>query len=57
LSNIHVQHSTHPTRLPAHSRHKQALKSIIVKTPTINILLDIRNSNYEDWSLDENDNG
>lgn len=33
----------------AHSRHKQALKSIIVETPTIDVPLDVRNSNYEEW--------
>jgi condensin complex subunit 2 len=32
-----------------HSRHKQALKSIIVETPIIDVPLDIRNSNYEEW--------
>lgn len=33
----------------AHSRHKQALKSNIVETPIIDIPIDIRNSNYEEW--------
>ncbi|KAI0272463.1 condensin complex subunit 2/barren [Gloeopeniophorella convolvens] len=33
----------------AHSRHKQALKSTIVETPVIDVPLDIRNSNYEEW--------
>ena len=33
----------------AHSRHKQALKSIIVETPIIDIPIDVRNSNYEEW--------
>ena len=33
----------------AHSRHKQALKSIIVETPTIDVPVDVRNSNYEEW--------
>jgi condensin complex subunit 2 len=33
----------------AHSRHKQALKSIIVETPTIDVPIDVRNSNYEEW--------
>jgi condensin complex subunit 2 len=32
-----------------HSRHKQALKSIIVETPIIDVPLDVRNSNYEEW--------
>jgi condensin complex subunit 2 len=32
-----------------HSRHKQALKSIIVETPIIDIPIDVRNSNYEEW--------
>jgi condensin complex subunit 2 len=32
-----------------HSRHKQALKSIIVETPIIDIPIDIRTSNYEEW--------
>ncbi|KAH9024195.1 condensin complex subunit 2-domain-containing protein [Lactarius pseudohatsudake] len=33
----------------AHSRHKQALKSIIVETPIIDVPIDVRNSNYEEW--------
>jgi condensin complex subunit 2 len=33
----------------AHSHHKQALKSIIVETPIIDIPIDVRNSNYEEW--------
>jgi len=33
----------------AHSRHKQALKSIIVETPIIDVPVDVRNSNYEEW--------
>jgi condensin complex subunit 2 len=33
----------------AHSRHKQALKSTIVETPIIDVPIDIRNSNYEEW--------
>jgi condensin complex subunit 2 len=33
----------------AHARHKQALKSTIVETPTIEVPVDIRNSNYEEW--------
>jgi condensin complex subunit 2 len=33
----------------AHSRHKQALKSIIVETPSIDVPIDVRNSNYEEW--------
>jgi condensin complex subunit 2 len=33
----------------AHSRHKQALKSIVVETPTIDLPVDVRNSNYEEW--------
>jgi len=33
----------------AHSRHKQALKSIIVETPVIDLPVDVRNSNYEEW--------
>jgi condensin complex subunit 2 len=32
-----------------HSRHKQALKSIIVETPIIDVPIDVRNSNYEEW--------
>jgi hypothetical protein len=32
-----------------HSRHKQALKSIIVETPIIDVPINIRHSNYEEW--------
>ena len=43
------QDGTEDAGAHAHSRHKQALKSTIVETPIIDIPLDIRNSNYEEW--------
>ena len=43
------QDGTEDAGAHAHARHKQALKSTIVETPIIDIPLDIRNSNYEEW--------
>ncbi|KAF8479765.1 condensin complex subunit 2/barren [Russula ochroleuca] len=43
------QDGTEDAGAHAHSRHKQALKSTIVETPIIDVPLDIRNSNYEEW--------
>lgn len=43
------QDDTEDAGAHAHSRHKQALKSIIVETPIIDVPLDVRNSNYEEW--------
>ena len=48
-SNNGTQEDTEDTVVHAHSRHKQALKSNIVETPIIDVPLDIRNSNYEEW--------
>jgi condensin complex subunit 2 len=48
-SNSGPQDDTEDAVAHAHSRHKQALKSNIVETPTIDVPLDIRNSNYEEW--------
>jgi condensin complex subunit 2 len=43
------QDETEDGATQAHSRHKQALKSTIVETPIIDVPIDIRNSNYEEW--------
>lgn len=48
-SNNGKQDDTEDVVAHAHSRHKQALKSNIVETPVIDVPLDIRNSNYEEW--------
>jgi hypothetical protein len=48
-SNNGRQDDTEDAVPHAHSRHKQALKSNIVETPIIDVPLDIRNSNYEEW--------
>ncbi len=48
-SNNGRQDDTEDASAHAHSRHKQALKSIIVETPTIDVPLDVRSSNYEEW--------
>jgi condensin complex subunit 2 len=48
-SNNGRQDDTEDVVAHAHSRHKQALKSNIVETPIIDVPLDIRNSNYEEW--------
>jgi len=48
-SNNGRQDDTEDAVAHAHSRHNQALKSNIVETPTIDVPLDIRNSNYEEW--------
>ncbi len=48
-SNSGRQDDTEDGGAYAHSRHKQALKSIIVETPTIDVPLDVQNSNYEEW--------
>ena len=48
-SNNGRQDDTEDVVAHAHSRHKQALKSNIVETPIIDVPLDVRNSNYEEW--------
>lgn len=48
-SNNGRQDDTEDVVAHAHSRHKQALKSNIVETPIIDVPLDIRSSNYEEW--------
>jgi len=48
-SSSNTQDDAEDTGAHAHSRHKQALKSIIVETPSIDVPIDVRNSNYEEW--------
>lgn len=48
-SNNGRQDDTEDAVAHSHSRHKQALKSNIVETPTIDVPLDIQSSNYEEW--------
>ena len=56
LSNTGRQDDTEDAVARAHSRHRQALKSNIVETPIIDVPLDIRSSNYEEWAKMAMDN-